>query len=106
MEIQSAVKFQIFVGHNHGTTGQPLTDKRLEHAFGKVAEVLGEKVGGATFQAGVGVWGTVREDSTIITVISDASAETVIIETAEYLKRVLQQNAVLVTRENITTLLI
>ena len=94
--------WQIFVGCE--SNGKAIPQKRLDVAIDKAVDVLAQMFGGCTLQHGVGAWGTTREDTIIISVLTDLPNDSTIdtiIGVAGTLKDTLKQEAVLVTKSTI-----
>lgn len=107
MALAAQQEIKLYVGLNSGITGQPLSQKRIDKVFDRVVDGLCQLFGGFTLTNGTGYWDGKAENSLIITVITDRpDAIGVMVEAAEFIKKHLDQQAVLLTVEPVATLLI
>ena len=107
MALAAQQQIQLFVGLNSGLTGQPLSQKRVDKVFDKVVAGLCAEFGGFTLTNGTGFWEGKPEASIILTVITDRpDAVGLLIEAAEFIKKHLEQQAVLLSVSQVATLLV
>lgn len=107
MALAAQQEIKLYVGLNSGITGQPLSQKRIDKVFDRVNEGLCQLFGGFTLTNGTGFWDGKPEASIIVTVITDREdAVGVMVEAAEFIKKHLDQQAILLTVTPVATLLV
>lgn len=98
--MNGSTRWDIYVGLND-QNGKAVSKNKADKAFTEVVNSLTGVFGGCTLISAVGAWGAHREDSVIISVITELPNDTAIEEIhacAVYLKNTLNQAAVLVTK--------
>lgn len=99
--MNAQTQWQIFVGLNDGDTNLPLSAARVEKAVSRAVDDLSGVFGGCEISSGIGAWGAVREDTVILTVITnlpnDEARESIRVA-AIVLQNRLNQQAILITK--------
>lgn len=96
-----AIEWKLYIGLNDGRTGKPIKAERVQATFKGLVDGLTEDFGGCTLTAATGAWGNVREESVVVTVISErplAEAYPLIRDAAVYAKNHLRQETVYLSK--------